>query len=209
MKTADFLGTAPFMAHLQRRRTPRRLLTLCAFSLLCLTGTSLFGISVRAEEERAEKAAKPVPEAEQARQDLARIFEEMNVIAQHLDPLTDHLAMPGCAHLVSGLEEALGQSVEIERILWKKSQEVKKRGKKKKVGPETVRLEVEAIALDEETATSLDELLAAYTGYTAKVESHEPVEDRWPATRMRISLQQKPEGGDNSKASDKEKEDKS
>jgi len=202
MKTADFLGTAPFVAHLQRRRTPRRVLTLCAFSLLCLTGTSLFGISVRAEEELAEKAARPVPEAEQAQSDLQRIFDEMNVIAQHLDPLTAHLAQPGCARLIAGLEDALGPSVEIERVQWKKSQQVKKRGKKKSVGPEIISLQVDAIALDEETATSLDKLLSAYTGYSARVDSHDPEPDRWPATRMRIVLEQSAEA-----ESDEEKDD--
>lgn len=189
MKTADFLGTAPFKAHLQRRRTPRRILTLCLFSALCLGSTFAFELSVYAEEKRAAKENTPDPGASEAQAELDRIYSEMNRFAMRLDPLAAHLAQPACAELIAGLEEAMGDSVELQRVTWKRMPKEQKRGKKPKAGgPEVLVMEVDAIALDEETATALTQVLTAYTGWKATLDSHEPVPDRFPATRMKVSL---------------------
>lgn len=188
MKTADFLGTQPFLNHLQRQRTPRRLLALCLFSALCLSFTIVFEVMVRVEEKRAEAGRKPLPEAAAAQQELGKIFKQMDLYAQALDPLSTHLAKPMYAELLGGLDRALGPSVEVERVVWNRKPETDKKGRAKKGGPENVHMTVDAIVLDEETATTLADLLAAYTGYEATVDNAEPVPERWPATRMRIRL---------------------
>lgn len=191
MKTADFLGTQPFSNYLQRRRTPRRLLFLCLFSAICLGGTIGFEFSVRIEEKRAEAGQRPMPESDQAQAELAHLYEEMNAFALALDPLAQHLDQPTASGMLAGLEEALGEDITIERMTWKRQEKVegKKRKKSKKKGPEILVLEVEAIAKDEESATSLDEILAAYTGMTAQIQDHEPVPENWPAVRLVVHLE--------------------
>ncbi|MAW61043.1 MAG: hypothetical protein CMJ94_09420 [Planctomycetes bacterium] len=191
MKTADFLGTQPFTNHLQRRRTPRRLLTLCLYSALCLGGTFGFEMSVRVEEKRAEAGQKPMPEAAQAQVELENLFHEMNAFALALDPLSQHLDQPTCSGVLAGLEEALGADVSVERTSWKRAvkDDGKKRKKKKTKGEEILVLTVEAIAKNEETATSLAEVLEAYTGMAAQIQDHAPVPEAWPAVRMQIRLE--------------------
>lgn len=196
MKTADFLGTQPFINHLQRRRTPRRLLTLCLYSAFCLGGTAAFEYSVRVEEKRAEAGQRPMPESAEAQVELQHLYAEMNRFASALDPLTGHLEQPACTSMLAGLEDALGDEVEIERISWERTvlADKKSRGKKKKNGPEILVLEVEAIAINEETATTLDAVLAAYTGMNAQIQDHEPVPERWPAVRLLVRLEGDPQG---------------
>lgn len=189
MKTADFLGTQPFLNHLQRRRTPRRLLMLCLFSALCLGGSFAFEVSVHVEEKRAVAGQRPMPEASQAQVELDGIYSEMNTFSQALDPLAEHLARPTAAGMLAGLDAALGPEVEVERVSWSREIKADKKGKKKTKGPEVLVLEVEAIATNEETATSLDAVLAAYTGMKAQIQDHEPVADRWPAVRMTVRLE--------------------
>jgi hypothetical protein len=189
MKTADFLGTQPFLNHLQRRRTPRRLLMLCLFSALCLGGSVAFEVSVHVEEKRAEAGQRPMPEAAQAQVELGEIYGEMNTFSQALDPLAEHLARPTAAGMLAGLDQALGPEVEVERVAWSRKVKADKKGKTKANGPEILVLEVEVIATNEETATSLDAVLAAYTGMKAQIQGHKPVKDRWPAVRMTVRLE--------------------
>ncbi len=187
MKTADFLGEAPFKTHLERRRTPRRILTLCLYCAVLLASTFAFHWEVTSQELEADRSNAPDPAASQAEAELLRIYDEMNQFAARLDPLTAHLGKPTCAHMISGLEGALGPSVEIERVVWKSEVEVTK-NKGKAIERTVLAFTIEAVALDERTATILDEVLAAYTGYEATIQSHEAVEDRWPATRLQIKL---------------------
>jgi|SaaInl7_135m_RNA_FD_contig_111_96028_length_3722_multi_4_in_0_out_0_3 hypothetical protein len=187
MKTADFLGETSFKTHLERRRTPRRILTLCLYCAFLLAGTFGFHWEVTSQELEADRSNAPNPAASQAEAELLRIYDEMNQFAARLDPLTEHLGKPTCAHMISGLEGALGPSVEIERVLWKSELEVTK-DMGKSVERTILTFTIEAVALDEKTATILDEVLAAYTGYEATIQSSEAVEDRWPATRLQIKL---------------------
>lgn len=189
MKTADFLGTQPFLNHLQRRRTPRRLLMLCLFSAFCLGGSVAFEVSVSVEEKRAEAGQRPLPESSQAQVELGKIYAEMNAFALALDPLAEHLALPTSSGMLAGLDDALGSDVEVERVSWSREIKADKKGKRKKGGPEMLVLEVEAIAKNEETATSLDAMLSAYAGMSAQIDDHEPVADRWPAVRMTVRLE--------------------
>lgn len=189
MKTADFLGTQPFLNHLQRRRTPRRLLMLCMFSAICLGGSVAFEVTVHVEEKRAEAGQRPMPEASQAQTELGEIYGEMDAFSQALDPLAEHLARPTAAGTLAGMDDALGPEVEVERVAWSREVKADKKGKKKTKGPEILVLVVEAIATNEETATSLDAVLAAYTGMSAQIQDHEPVADRWPAVRMTVRLE--------------------
>jgi hypothetical protein len=187
MKTADFLGEVPFRTHNERQRTPRRILAICLYCAACLAGTFALHWEVKGQEKKAERVNAPDPEASQAQAELLRIYDEMNMFASRLDPLTEQLAKPTCTHMLSGLEKALGPTVELDRVFWKREIEVTK-GKKKTTEREVLVFMVEAIALDEATAVSLDEILAAYTGYEATIQSHDPVVDRWPATFLRIRL---------------------
>lgn len=191
MKTADFLGTQPFTNYLQRRRTPSRLLWLCLYTAICLGGTIGFEIGVRGEEKLAEAGQKPMPESAEAQVELARMFEEMNAFALALDPLTHHLEQPTASSMLAGLEDALGDDVQVGRMSWKRQEKSdgKKRKRSAKKGEEVIVLEVEAIAKNEESAASLDEVLAAYTGMTAKIQDHEPVPDSWPAVRLVVHLE--------------------
>jgi hypothetical protein len=189
MKTADFLGTQPFLNHLRRRRSPQRVLMLCLFSAICLGGSVAFEVSVHVEEKRAEAGQRPMPEAAQAQAELGKIYGEMNTFSQALDPLAEHLARPTAAGMLAGLDEALGNEVEVERVAWNREIKSDKKGKRKAKGPEILVLVVEAIATNEETATSLDAVLAAYTGMKAQIQDHEPVADRWPAVRMTVRLE--------------------
>jgi hypothetical protein len=189
MKTADFLGTQPFLNHLQRRRMPRRVLMLCLFCAICLGGSVAFEVSVHVEEKRAEAGQRPMPEAAQAQAELGEIYGEMNAFSQALDPLAEHLARPTAAGTLAGMDEALGPEVEVERVAWSREIKADKKGKKKANGPEILVLIVEAIATNEETATSLDAILSAYTGMKAQIQDHEPVADRWPAVRMTVRLE--------------------
>lgn len=187
MRTADFLGEAPFKKYCERRRTPRRLLTICLYLAFCLAGTFGFHWEVVTQEREADRANAPDPAASQAEAELLRIYDEMNKFAARLDPLAGHLGKPTCANMIGGLDGALGPSVEVERVQWKSELEVTK---SKGVTTERTILvfTIEAVALDEKTATTIDEVLAAYTGYEATITSHEAVENRWPATRMKIRL---------------------
>jgi hypothetical protein len=187
MRTADFLGDAPFRTHSERQRTPRRLLTICLYLAACLAATFAFHWEVVTQEREADRANAPDPAASQAEAELLRIYDEMNQFAARLDPLTAHLGKPTCANMVGGLEGALGPAVEIERLLWKSETEVTK-SKGKTTERTVLVLTIDAVALDEKTATIIDEVLAAYTGYEASILSHEAVEDRWPATRLKIKL---------------------
>lgn len=191
MKTADFLGTQPFTNYLQRRRTPRRMLWLCLYTAICLGGTIGFEIGVRGEEKLAEAGQKPMPESAEAQVELARMFDEMNAFALALDPLTQHLDQPTASGVLAGLEDALGDDVQVERMSWKRTEKTdgKKRKKSKKKGAEILVLEVEAIAKNEESAASLDEVLSAYTGMTAQIQDHEPVPESWPAVRLVVHLE--------------------
>ncbi len=187
MKTADFLGDAAFKTHCERRRTPRRLLTICLYLAACLASTFAFHWEVVTQEREADRANAPDPAASQAEAELLRIYDEMNQFAARLDPLTAHLGKPTCANMIGGLEVALGPAVEIERLQWKSELEVTK--SKGKTSERTVlTFTIDAVALDEKTATTIDEVLAAYTGYEAFILSHEAVEGRWPATRLKIKL---------------------
>jgi len=187
MRTADFLTEKEFRLHMDRRRTPRRLLILCLFSALCLGGTYAFEWEVGKQERLADQANAPDPGASQAEADLLRLYDEMNSFAPRLDPLTEHLSRPTTARMIAGLEEALGNSVELERVEWSQKIESSQSKGVKSQRPILVLL-VDAIALDEEIATTMDQVLMAYTGFEAHVENHEPVPKRWPATRMRIRL---------------------
>lgn len=191
MKTADFLGTQPFGNYLQRRRTPRRMLMLCIYSAICLGGTIGFEFNVRTEEKRAEAGQKPMPESAEAQVELSRMFDEMNAFALALDPLTHHLDQPTASGMLAGLEGVLSEEVSIERMTWKRQEKVdgKKRKKSKKKSEEVLVLEVEAICKNEESATSLDEILAAYTGMTAQIQDHEPIPENWPAVRLVVHLE--------------------
>ena len=192
MKTADFLGTQPFTNYLQRRRTPRRLLWLCLYSAICLGGTIGFEVGVRGEEKLAKAGQKPMPESAEAQVELGRMFDEMNAFALALDPLTQHLDQPTASGVLAGLEDALGEDVQVERMSWKRQEKTdgKKRKKSsKKRGEEVLVLEVEAIAKNEESATSLDGVLAAYTGMTAQIRDHDPVPESWPAVHLVVHLE--------------------
>ena len=149
---------------------------------------------MRVEEKRAEAGEKPMPEAAEAQAELKSLFAEMNRFAVALDPLTAHLEQPICTGMLAGLETALGQQVELERVSWERTSAAPKgaKGKKKKSAPEMLVLTVQAIAADEETATSLAEVLGAYTGMPAEIEDHEPVPERWPAVRLRVRLEAQP-----------------
>jgi hypothetical protein len=187
MRTADFLTEKEFRLHLDRRLTSRRVLILCLFSALCLGGTFAFEWEVGKQERLAEQANAPDPAASQAQADLLRLYDEMNSFAPRLDPLTEHLSQPTTARMIAGLEEALGDSVELERVEWSREVEIQKSNGVKSERSILV-LIIDAIALDEEIATTMDQILMAYTGFEAHVENHEPVAKRWPATRMRIRL---------------------
>ena len=193
MKTADFLGTQPFSNYLQRRRTPRRLLWLCLYSAICLGGTIGFEIGVRGEEKLAEAGERPMPESAEAQVELSRMFDEMNAFALALDPLTQHLDQPTASGMLAGLEDALGEDVQVERMSWKRQEKTdgkkRKKSSSKKKAEEVLVLEVEAIAKNEESASSLDEVLAAYTGMTAQIQDHEPVPENWPAVRLVVHLE--------------------
>lgn len=187
MRTADFLGDSPFKTHCERQRTPRRLLTICVYLAVCLASTFAFHWEVVSQEQEADRANAPDPAASQAEAELLRIYDEMNQFASRLDPLTAHLAEPTCSNMISGLEAALGPAVELERLQWKRELEVTK-GKAGTTKRDLLVFTIDAVALDEKTATTLDEVLAVYTGYEATILSHEAVEGRWPATRLKIKL---------------------
>ncbi len=185
MKTADFLGESSYRVHLERSRTPQRVLISCVYSFLCLIALFAFDLEVRGQERAAEQANAPDPAASEASADMERLFEDINDFATRLDPLAEHLAQPTAARMLAGLDSAVDPTVEIERVQWRT--EIKVGANRKDVQSLLV-LIIDAVAYEEAAATALVDVLEAYSGYTGVVEKHDSVPDRWPATRLRIRL---------------------
>jgi len=185
MKTADFLPDDAFEAHLERRRTPRRLAVLCTFSLLCLTASRLVAWEAQSVEQQALNAEQPDSDALVARADLRQVFSEMSQYATRLDPLTEHLREPEVGWLLAGIAGAAGPEVRLEQLSWTRESKKDARGQVE----EDLHLEVVAVVVGDQALLNLAGKVGSFSGYaTAHTGSTEVVPGRPDAMRVKVDL---------------------
>lgn len=187
MKTADFLPVEAFEAHLERRRTPRRLGILGIFLVICLVLGLVVSLEAQHQREVAETAEAPNAIETQAGQELDSIYKDMNSYVARLDPLADHLRMPAVGAILAELASAVGEFVQIEKIEW--NQDIRKKGITKVESAE-IHLVITALVRGDDNLIGLPNRLKAYTRFTeASIgENTELVTDMSDTVRATIHL---------------------
>ncbi|MFK5956212.1 MAG: hypothetical protein QM477_07190 [Planctomycetota bacterium] len=162
MRTADFLPVEAFQAHLERRRTPRRLGILSLVLVICLVLG--LGVSLEAQHQQAAAELAEAPNAieTQAGQELESLYKEMNQYVARLDPLSDHLRMPAVGSILAELASAVGEYVQIERIEW--AHDIRRKGINKVESAE-IHLVITALVRGDDNLIQLPARLREYTGF--------------------------------------------
>lgn len=163
MKTADFLPVTSFEAHLERRRTPRRLGILGIFLVVCLVLGGVVTLEAQHQLEVAEMAEAPNAVETQAGQELEAIYKEMTQYVDRLDPLSDHLRMPAIGAILAELASAVGEYVQIEKIEWEHS--VQRKGITK-IDSAEIHLTITALVRGDRNLIDLPERLREHTSFT-------------------------------------------
>ena len=187
MKTADFLPVEAFEAHLDRRRTPRRLGILGGFLVTCLVFGLVVGLEAQHQKDVAELAEAPNAAETQAGQELGSLYKDMNTYVNRLDPLSDHLRMPAVGAILAELASAVGEFVQIEKIEW--NQDVRRKGITKVESAE-IHLVITALVRGDDNLIGLPNRLRKYTGfkYAWIGENTELVRDMSDTVRATIHL---------------------
>jgi len=188
MKTADFLPPKLFAAHMDRRRTPRRIALVTMFSLLCAGVTFAVGWETRQQEESAALASRPDAAAIEAQQALDALFTEMTEYALRLDPLAEHLRMPTAGPILAGLADKVGRASDVEKIVWKHELAQARRSS---VLAASLVMEVTATVRGDRSLLELPGLLQEFTGYSkeeAKTVKTEVMPDRRDTMRIQVRL---------------------
>ncbi len=163
MRTADFLPIEAYQAHLERRRTPRRLGILSLFLVICLGLGAAVNLEAQHQRDLAELAEAPNAAETQAGQELQAIYQEMSAYAKMLDPLSDHLRMPAIGGILAELASAVGEYVQIEKIEWEHS--IRRKGITKIESAE-IHLNITALVRGDRNLLELPERLRQYTGFS-------------------------------------------
>jgi len=163
MRTADFLPVEAFEAHLERRRTPRRLGILGLFLVVCLVLGLAVSLEARHQKDVAELAEAPNAIETQAGQELESLYKDMNHYVARLDPLSDHLRMPAVGSILAALASAVGEYVQIEKIAW--DQDIRRKGVTKVESAE-IHLVITALVRGDDNLIQLPERLREYTGFS-------------------------------------------
>ena len=162
MKTADFLPPQEFLTHLERRKTPRRLVVLGVFTLVAMIGALAVNVEAAFQEAAAVSAEAPNDFEIQAGLELKEIYGEMNAYVDRLDPLADHLKMPASGRMLANLSSAVGPFVQIEKIQWE--HEVRRQGAIK-VETAELHLTLTCLVRGDRTLLELPDNLKEYTGF--------------------------------------------
>ncbi|MDA1113486.1 MAG: hypothetical protein O3A95_04205 [Planctomycetota bacterium] len=163
MKTADFLPVEAFEAHLERRRTPRRLGILSGFLVGCLVLGLVVSLEAQHQREVAETAEAPNAVETQAGQELESLYKDMSSYVSRLDPLSDHLRMPAVGSILAELASAVGEFVQIEKIEW--AQDIRRKGITKVESAE-IHLVITALVRGDDNLIGLPNRLQEYTSFT-------------------------------------------
>ncbi|MHC4380280.1 MAG: hypothetical protein ACYSU1_04225 [Planctomycetota bacterium] len=187
MKTADFLSVEAFEAHLERRRTPRRLGILGIFLVTCLVLGGVVTLEAQHQREVAEMAEAPNAVETQAGQELDSIYKDMTSYVDRLDPLSDHLRMPAIGAILAELASAVGEYVQIEKIEWEHN--VQRKGITKIESAE-IHLTITALVRGDQNLIKLPERLRDHTTFTKAWigENTELVRDMSDTVRATIHL---------------------
>jgi hypothetical protein len=186
MKTVDFLPPKAFTDHLERRRTPRRLMILGVFCGLCLGAATAVEVEANSQETKALIAETPDDRAQQATVELKNLLAEIAQEALRLDPLTEHIQMPTLGEVLAGLANAVGRGTEIEKVNF--SHEIKQDGRGGKVKC-SVEMVVTCKVRGDENLLALPGRLQQLTGYAeAKASRVELVKNRNDLIRVDVTL---------------------
>lgn len=162
MRTADFMPVEAYEAHLERRRTPKRLAILSVFAVVCLVAGGAVALEANHQQSIAEGSEAPNAIETQAGIELRSLYKEMNNYVSRLDPLADHLRMPTIGGVLAELSSAVGEYVQIEKIEWE--QDIKRKGLKKIESAE-IHLTITALVRGDTNLIDLPDRLVEYTGF--------------------------------------------
>jgi hypothetical protein len=190
MRTADFLPEAAFEGHLDRRKTPMRLLWLGGLAVLCTAVSGAFAMDAARTERQAVAAEEPDDAARQARADLDRLYAEMQAVAPQLDPLSEHLKRPTVGWILRDIAKEVGDGVQIEEVKWDFSFGVPKA--KNGVDRDKVALTLVATVRGKQALLELDDRLQDFTGFSEVVpRRQEVVHGREDSVRFELMLSEK------------------
>ncbi len=162
MRTADFLPPQDFQTHLERRKTPRRLVILGLFMLVAMIGALAVNVEAAFQEAAAVSAEAPNDFEIQAGLELKEIYGEMNAYVDRLDPLADHLQMPASGRMLANLASAVGPFVQIEKIQWEHA--IQRKGAVKIESAE-LHLTLTCLVRGDRTLLELPDNIKEYTGF--------------------------------------------
>ena len=162
MRTADFLPPQEFETHLERRKTPRRLVVLGALTLVAATTALAVEVEAAFQEAAAVNAEAPNDTETKAGLELKELYGQMNVYVGRLDPLADHLQMPAAGRILAELGSEVGQYVQIERIDWE--HDLRRKGTARIESAE-MHLVLTALVRGDRTLLELPEKLKEFAGF--------------------------------------------
>lgn len=162
MRTADFLPPQEFATHVERRKTPRRMVVLGIFTLVTMVGALAVNVEAAFQESAAISAEAPNDFETQAGHELREIYGEMNTYVASLDPLSDHLQMPASGRMLANLASAVGNFVQIEKFTWE--HDVRRKGATK-IDSAEMHVVLTCLVRGDRTLLELPERLKEYTGF--------------------------------------------
>jgi len=162
MRTADFLPPQEFETHLERRKTPKRLITLGALTLVAATIALAVKVEAAFQEAAAVNAEAPNEHETAAGLELKELYAQMNAYVGRLDPLADHLRMPASGRVLAGLGKAVGEYVQIERIDWE--HDIRRKGTSRIESAE-MHMVLTALVRGDRTLLELPGMLKEFTGF--------------------------------------------
>ena len=188
MRTADFLPDSAFANHLDRRRTPKRLILLGGAVMLSLLVSGAFAVEAMRIEKQATAAEQPDDAARAARAELSQLYAEMNQYAVQLDPLSEHLKRPTVGWILKDIASKVGDDVQIEEISWDFRFGIP--GAKDGLDRDQAELTVVTTVRGKGALLELDDRLQNFVGYERVIPGRqEVVRDRGDEIRFELSLE--------------------